>query len=384
MLRGAALSKPRLGILGLRDYPSRGGTSRVVEDYLREIEEAYDVVVYREKDGGAKAADVHSTEIIDIPKFPLGDFGTLIFFASCAIHALLFEKFTVVHIHKVDASFCLPLLRLRFRTIVTSHESPYTRDKWSALAKAFFKFSELIMLRNPDPITCVSSKLAKEYSERTGKLIHFIPNGLRSDIPLDAVAADALLQSQGVGEGYILFSARRIMASKGCHTLLEAMRKVKTNRTVVLVGDFDQVPQYSRNLEKLAEGLDVRFLSPVERATLMGLVQKAGVFVFPSFTEGMSMMLLEVAWLGVPIIASDIPENTSVFGEDEVSYFNVGDVASLGGRLNEFERTPIPHQAKAVKAKTLVRERHQIADIAEQYADLYKSVLRVEPVDRAL
>ena len=78
------------------------------------------------------------------------------------------------------------------------------------------------------------------------------------------------------------------------------------------------MPEYGHMLRSMADDrvLFIPFVdSPPE---VLGLVAQARLFVFPSTNslgmEGMSMMLLEAASIGAPILASDFPQNVAVLG----------------------------------------------------------------------
>jgi len=45
-------------------------------------------------------------------------------------------------------------------------------------------------------------------------------------------------------------------------------------------------------------------------------------------------MLLETAWTKTPIICSDIPQNSSVFSDDEVLFFKDGDSIDLAKKID--------------------------------------------------
>ncbi len=133
---------------------------------------------------------------------------------------------------------------------------------------------------------------------------------------------------------FAFFAARRIMGIKGLHTLLKAYKKINYKRTVFVAGDLDFNPAYIKLVKELSLGLNVYFLGYVSPlSALLELVSKSEYFVFPSEIEGMSIMLLEVASTGKPILASDIPENTQVFGENDVLFFKSEDVEDLSQKL---------------------------------------------------
>ncbi len=71
-----------------------------------------------------------------------------------------------------------------------------------------------------------------------------------------------------------------------------------------------------------------------EKPQLLGLLRRARLFVFPSEVEAMSMMLLEAVCQRAPVVASDIPENTSILPPGFAT-FRAGDAAALAQALRE-------------------------------------------------
>ena len=117
--------------------------------------------------------------------------------------------------------------------------------------------------------------------------------------------------------------------------MLEALHKMEYRGQVFIAGELDENDEYLKRLRKLSQGLNVHFLGFVNPLqALLALVQKAALFVFPSEIEGMSIMLLEVASVGRPIVASDIPENQQVFSSREVLYFKSKDSVDLAQKIS--------------------------------------------------
>jgi glycosyltransferase involved in cell wall biosynthesis len=68
-------------------------------------------------------------------------------------------------------------------------------------------------------------------------------------------------------------------------------------------------------------------------ADVPGLLASHDVYVLPSRSEGMSNALLEAAARARVIVASDLPANRAILGEDYPLLFEVGDTAALAERL---------------------------------------------------
>ena len=98
----------------------------------------------------------------------------------------------------------------------------------------------------------------------------------------------------------------------------------------------------------------------------------AKLFVFPSEIEAMSMMLLEVISCGVPVLASDIAENTEVTGESYPWLFRNADPAQLAEKLSRFlQQGPGPELA-ALRERC-ARDFNWTA-IALRYLALYRHI----------
>ena len=143
-------------------------------------------------------------------------------------------------------------------------------------------------------ITSVSSTLADYYRQRYQKSVDYFPNGIDAAIEVDGVAAQQLLDEQGVGRSkYIMFAAGRIIPTKGCHVLLEAFAQIPTDHKLIVVGDMSHVPAYAEKLQGMADDRVCFIPFVASKATLFGLIEKADLFVFPSSVEAKSMMLLD-------------------------------------------------------------------------------------------
>jgi glycosyltransferase involved in cell wall biosynthesis len=372
----AASRRPRIGVLGEKFWPSRGGTSRVVESTLRHLAERYDFTTYAFTTD-EPGPEVPGVRVVRFPRPPGGSAGVFAYYARCARHARR-QDLDLVHVHKTDAAFVLPRLEQRFPCIATTHEIPWTNDKWSLVGKTYFHLMERFFVRSGALLTCVSREQQRHYLERHGRDVQVVPNGVEPPV-FDDGGADALLAELGVEPGYLLFAARRLIPLKGLHHLVEALHRTAFAGTLVVLGDPTHAPAYVDRVRAASAGLDVRFPGYVaDRAILSSLVRRARAFVFPSEREGMSVMLLEVAASGTPVLASDIPQNTDVLGPDEALFFRSGDANDLARALAVLEADPAAALARGQNASRGVAQRFDAGAVAEQYARLYDQLLQTK------
>ena len=347
----------------------------MIENLTRKMKDDFDITVYCHRHQKAKGY-MPGVHVVQFPSLPFGSFGVFVYYFLCALHALLYGKFNLVHVHKIDAAFVIPILSKKYRVVATSHESPYLRDKWNWLGKKYFLLCERIFIHSSAALTSISRPLADYYLSKYQKEVQFIPNGIEITEKIDMKGASEILQRYAIHEGYIMFAARRIMATKGIHTFLEALDYIQYKGDVVIAGDTSHAPQLIKKLIQKHTALNLKFIGYVDQlGVLLALVKEAKLFIFPSETEGMSIMLLEVASMGTPLVCSDIPENTQVFTGNEVTYFRNKDAVDLGNKITEALHDMKVSVEKAENAVRKIKEVYLWDKIVTEYHALYSSIL---------
>lgn len=370
--------KKRIVVYGVKTFPSQGGTDRVSENIIYQLRHSFDITLYCFKNETSEQR-FDGVRIVEFKKRIGGAAGVFIYFLESALRLLFKERADIVHVHKTEAAFFVPLLRLRFKVIATSHEAPYKRDKWSLLARQFFHVAEWVFIRSSNVCTSISKPLAEYYDAKYGKKVHFIPNGIN---PVERASFDVETMKRFIPAGasvdkpFVLFSARRLMSTKGPQTLLEALSLINFQDQVFIAGELKEGDTFLAKLKSQTKGLSVHFLGFVNPLNaLLPLIERAELFIFPSETEGMSIMLLEVASVGRPIIASDIPENKQVFENDEVLYFKSKDARDLADKLKFALQNKSEMAVLGQKSQHRVNQDYRWDQIAQRYADLYDDLV---------
>ena len=366
----------RIAHLGSKGIPSKGGTERVVEALVRQQATAHDVTVYGST-RVCRSGSVHGARVVAVPTVGAKHAGPVLLQLASAAHALL-QRYDVVHLHGSENAFVAPVLRLRHPVVTTNHGPAYRREKWSGLARRLIRAVETLSVVGASAATAVAKNQADQLTARYGRRVVYVPNGVSLDESPDDQAAARILEDIGVSPGtYWMFAAARVDPTKGCHTLLEAHAACGDSRPLLVVGDLYHAPGYEDSLKRIAAE-NVRFIPRLDdKRALLGLLHQARLFVFPSTVEAMSMMLLEAVALGVPTIASDIPENLNVLPEDFPT-FKADDARDLARVLTDMStKTPGDLRNTAEAARDWVRERFRWDVIAAEYENVYRSVSRV-------
>ncbi len=369
------IPKKTLAIFGIKFFPSKGGSSRVAESLIRELKDKYAITIYCFKTPESENF-IPGVEVVSFPKLPFNEIGVFFYYTLCCLHLLVFKRFDLIHVHKTDSAIFIPLLRLKSKVIATSQEAPYTRDKWNLVGKTYFKIMEKSFVGSSALLTSVSKPLSEYYNRTYNRLVHYVPNGIEISNDRDFEAAERILNEYSVKGDFLLFAARRIMSTKGCHTFLEAMKKINYSGTIVIAGEASHAQAYMNKIKLLSKGLDVKYIGFVKgKATLLALVEKARFFIFPSETEGLSLMLLEVGSTGkTPLICSDIPENTQVFSDEHVLFFEDKNADDLAEKFLWAEQNMAEMERRMLSARNLVLNEYSEKQIASKYEALYQQL----------
>jgi glycosyltransferase involved in cell wall biosynthesis len=194
--------------------------------------------------------------------------------------------------------------------VLTYHSPNYEHAKWNSVARSILKISERIALAAARHIIFVSSVQRKKFDKKALSKSSYIPNGIRK--PSFDKATDRL-QELGLVAGKYILAVGRITPEKGFEDLIRAFEKANFDGyyQLVIAGGVEGENAYFSRLRRLASK-NVIFTGHVYGATLAQLYTHAGLFVLPSYNEGMPLVLLEAMSYGLPVMASDIPANRAV------------------------------------------------------------------------
>lgn len=242
------------------------------------------------------------------------------------------DKFDLLHIHAIGPALLVPLAKLFGIPIVITHHGPdYDRHKWGMLAKSVLRMGESLGCRFADVVITVSRHIASLVEAKFYRKASYIPNGV--NLP-DIIPPGSMIgRLQIVPKKYIL-TVGRFVPEKGFHDLLNAFSICNTDWKLVIAGDADHEDDYSRGLkQQAAQDPRVVLTGFIRGNELAEVFSNAGLFVLPSYHEGLPIALLEAISYNLPILASDIPANLELADASET--FPVGDVAVLSGRFEQ-------------------------------------------------
>jgi len=362
--------KPEIAVIGLKGLPAFGGAAAVGENIMNELKNNYSFTVYSTSSHtNLKTGEYNGIRQIVFSKIPFKKLNSLFYYMFSALHAITrIRKYDLIHLHHRDAAFIIKILRLRNYKIITTLHGMRLTEKWQKY-QGFFSKQDKYLLNKHNTITSVSSIIYSDIINSSGKEVIYIPNGISQQLNTS--------EEKTISEPYILFAAGRVLPSKGCHLLLKAAIKINFIEKIVIAGDIDQMIDYKSEILTLTQALNVELKGLIkEKKLLFNLLRNAQLFIYPSNTEAMSMMLLEAAAAKVPVICADIPENKIVFNDNEVVYFKSDDVDDLAEKMLYAISHEEQMKSMAERAYFRLIKEYSWSKIASQYDQLYQSLLK--------
>ena len=145
------------------------------------------------------------------------------------------------------------------------------------------------------------------------------------------------------------------------------------NWKLVIVGSADHEDKYSLGLkEKAKKSSDVIFTGFLTGQSLSEIYAHAGLFVLPSYHEGLPISLLEAMSYGISCIASNIPANNSIeLSEDR--FFKAGDTGSLVEKISEILNMDWTDEDRKEQIK-FISEKYNWNKIAEDTLKCYDKI----------
>ena len=282
----------------------------------------------------------------------------------------------ILHIHGIGPSLLSFFARkLGFRLVITNHGQEYNRQKWGLIAKKMLRLGERLGARHACVVITVSKHIKTLLLENYESVAVYIPNGVNL---AEKVYSGITLSKFGLESGRYFLAVGRLVPEKGFHDLLAAFDKLDTDWKLVIVGDADHKDKYSLNLKKRAEQRDGVVMTGLQIGeALSELYTNAGLFVLPSYHEGLPIVALEAMSYNLPILLSDIPANKEVAISEDT--FPAGNVEALSKKLQSFIENPLSLSSSQISdlKKGRLETEFNWDVIAQKTADLYQAVAKI-------
>lgn len=234
--------------------------------------------------------------------------------------------------------------------------------------KGWFLDKMVRLIKYPSNVHWACSSAAGKYMYGTGQSFTIIPNAISAKrfFPNRAVRSE-LREQLGLSNKFVVGNVGRLCPQKNQKFLLQVFAKVKELRSdavLFLIGEGELEQELRTEAEKL--GLKGCVLLIGAKMEIENYYQAMDVFVLPSTSEGLGIVLLEAQACGIASVAStEVPEEADMTGK--VAFL------PLRGSIESWAEEIIAAPARqAGAAAALQKNGYDIECAAERLAERYE------------
>lgn len=372
----------KIAFIGQKGIPAKFiGVERHVEELASEIaKNGHEVFVYvRNNYTGKKINEYRGVKLIHLPSVATKNLDAISHTFLASIHAL-FQDYDVVHYQAIGPSilsWIVKLLKKKTVVVSTFHCQDYCSQKQNWFTKKILLLSEWVSCNVPDKTIVVSKSLEEYVIDKYGIDPEVIYSGIRIEEDFNW----KILEKWKLQKNKYFIYVGKLIKDNGVHHLITAFKrldregKVPDDFKLVVVGDGFYTDDYVNELKELANNNDnIIFTGNLMGIELRTIFAGAHLFVQPSELEGLSIATLEAMSLGVPILASDIKENTDVV-ENVGEIFKTNDVADLKDKLNQSINREMGANPNIEAAKRMVKVKYNWESVSQKTISLYIRLL---------
>ncbi len=224
-------------------------------------------------------------------------------------------------------------------------------------------------LKRADTVIALCAQAAQE-AERAGippEKIVTIYNGVDIDSVPEQAHKDPLT---------VVFVGR-LTRSKGIHILLEAFARLSREHAeahLLIVGEGPQKKALESQARDLGVGAQVTFTG--EAVDVFSFLQRASVFVLPSFSEGLSNAVLEAMACSLPVVATDCGGTPEIITHGSNGILvGPGSADQIYSAIKKIIADRDFARSLGKNARDTVAGTFSINAAADRYCDLYRSLL---------
>lgn len=288
-----------------------------------------------------------------------------------------FLTFDIIHSHgyRPDKFLFKNKNKITAKTISTIHCDVYQdlKHSYNYFISKLYGYHWIRYLKSKDVVVCLTNEHKKFYSKFISiERLRVIYNGrdLKDNPRINKQDELFFMELRKKYPTHkILGSFAGLTSRKGIDMVLKALKEIK-DCLYVVIGD-------GKEKQKLQE--QAKFLGVQERCFFLGYRKDAyrffnsiDVYLLPSRSEAFPLALIETTLKGVPAVCSNINVLREVFTEDEVFFFELENIESLETAINESIQD---EKNKSMKAKMKAKKYYTAGVMAENYKQLYKSVI---------
>lgn len=333
--------KQKIAVIGVRGVPATyGGIEKHCEElYSILVKSGYEVILYgRKYYNKSNQKEFKGIILKSVPMINVKGIETFIY-AFIATLSATFSKVDIIHYHAQGPTiFCwIPKIFTPKKIVgFTCHGIDWQRDNWNFIAKTVIRLGELASATQTHFKIAVSSHICEYYKLKYHVGMDKIYNGVNIQPKL---TLSTFKEKFALEEKEYLIFVSRLVAEKATEVIIEAFKKVNTNKKLVIVGENPNSSNYLSKLKDLGNDDDrIIFTGFLFDDNLRELYSNALAYISASRLEGLPISVLEALSYSLPVILSDIEPHLEILNLSESigMQFKTDDVDSCSSIIESF------------------------------------------------
>ena len=363
-----------IAVLGIRGIPANyGGFETFAEELaVRLVCNGNKVTVYGRKSYRKIPENSYKgVQLVFLPTIRGKYFETVVHTFLCILHSF-FRKYDIIFICNAANSIMSFIPRLSGKKVIVNVDGlERKRKKWNFFGRLWYLCGEVFSLFFPNAVVTDAKFVQEYYLRKYNKITTFIPYGAH----IQKTSSQEILNKYNLEpNGYFLYVSR-LEPENNAHIVIQAFKKVKTQKKLVIVGDAPYAEEYKKYLRKLAEG--------EERIIFTGYVFGVGYKEFQGFAYayihaseigGTPPALIGAMGFGNCILANGTEGNCEVVGNTGIVY-NKNDIDDLALKMEELVNNPEKTKYYGKLAEERVRQNYSWDFVINEYEKLFASLM---------
>jgi len=303
--------------------------------------------------------------------------GIDLFYPFKLVSLIKQKKIDVIHAHNATAWFYGT-----WASILTRVPIVYTEHDRSFPTPLRLKYFHYFFGRYATAVIAVS-KAVKENLEKYEhiKNAKVIYNGIDPDLFKPASIEEKVLKKKQLGlnkNDFVLGNVGRMDYWKNQRILIEILpdlKKISPQIKLILVGGGEEEGNLKKSAIKKGVKNDVIFLG--QRSDVNQILKAFDIFVFPSLTEGLPLVVIEAMATGLPIVASHVGGIPELVVNGETGFLvSPASKEEIKEAIIKLLNNPELRKEMGQIARKRFETHFSLPQMVQKYIEVYEEVVR--------
>ncbi len=269
------------------------------------------------------------------------------------------------------------LQKMNVNIFVNPDGHEWKRGKWNRYIKAYWKYSEKLMVKHADLLICdavaIKEYIAAEYSQYHPRTVHIAYGTVTGSLNETAGKAADWYAAHELHPGGYYLVVGRFVPENNYEIIIREFMNSKSKRDLVFITNLEENKFYRKLLKNTGFNTDnrIKFVGTVyEEGLLQKIREDSFAYIHGHEVGGTNPSLLEAMGSTQLNILLDVSFNKEV-GRDSAIYFTKekGSLARVVGDVELYSKDQIVKLGK--KAKQRIYENYSWGKIVTEYEDLF-------------